>query len=485
MINPRIPLVPPRPPFMIFSKSLTREKMATTCAIYRLQRLSVDVSVFDSENGVTKILTIPGPSSLCIRQCSSASALERPSLDYSLADGFNSDNESPLRPSKVRRSTGHSPAESLATRIVSRLPSLSRRVRDNAAPPSPSRQQVVRSAPTSRVPSRTSSFRLPSLTKPFVNNLENRALATPPGTPARTSALVEEDEEDRERTRSIDIPVQTPLTEEPIDRKALASTPLLPAPLLERRESDRESIQSPLQSPKVADSPVFSYPLSPAATPVMRAATVPTLSPKPSYASFGATRSSQILASSDLSLDENQVVEDEWTARLGHANFIVHPAPYVPDVCDTASCKRLVEDWEEARKQFINQAARASEHYGPTSNIYKLTEQKWAEIDGRWRKNHERAVQKAKKMDKYRSESPQEVRLPERDYQPLAKPAPLAKLPSLNDPHNSGKFLKLDEADIVGPMVQYAQITTQASKRTAFLKFFRDFKFPSNTLGSS
>lgn len=102
-----------------------------------------------------------------------------------------------------------------------------------------------------------------------------------------------------------------------------------------------------------------------------------------------------------------------------------------------------------------------------------------------WRRRHEIAVEQAKKVEKPRGESPHEVRLPERDYQPLAEHAPLAKLPSLNDPNNVGKFPKLDEADIVGPMVQYAQITTQASRRTAFLKFFRGLRSPANTLGSS
>lgn len=416
-----------------------------------------------------------------MRQCYSASALERPSLDYSLADGFNSDHEAPFRSSKVRRGSGTAPTAGLANRIGSRLPSLSRRVREMPPSASPSRQQSVRSAPSSRAPSRASSFRLPSLNKSFINHHENidSSVATPPGTPIRTAL------EDKPQNELPPLDIQMPLTEEPIDRKALASTPLLPTSVLERRGSEYEDIQSPLQSPTVADSPVFSYTMSPATTPVLTAAVSPEISPKHSFVSFGGTRSSQVLSSPDSSFVELLDVEDKWTARLGHANFIVHPAPYSPDVCDSASCKRLVEDWEEARKQFINQAARTCEHYGPTSQVYKLTEQKWTEIDAIWRRNHEMAVEQAKKVGNPRGESPHEARLPERDYQPLAEPAPLAKLPSLNDPNNTGKFPKLDEADIVGPMVQYAQITTQASKRTAFLKFFKDLRFPANTLGTS
>lgn len=424
----------------------------------------------------------PCPPPFCIRQCYSASALERPSLDYSLADGFNSDHEAPLRLSKVRRGSGNASAGGLANRIGSRLPSLSRRVREQGPPASPIRQPSVRSAPTSRVPSRTSSFRLPSMNKPFIGHHDNidSSVASPPGTPVGT---VLEDKPQNELPPPLDI--QMPLTEEPIDRKALASTPLLPTPLLERYGSECEEIQSPLQSPTVADSPVFPYCMSPATTPVLTATASPGVSPKHSLVSFGGARSSQMISSPESSFVEPLDAEDKWTARLGHANFIVQPAPYTPDVCDSASCKRLVEDWEEARKQFINQAARTSEHYGPTSQVYKLTEQKWTEIDALWRKNHEIAVEQAKKIERIRGESLHEARLPERDYQPLAEHAPLAKLPSLNDPNNTGKFPKLDEADIVGPMVQYAQITTQASKRTVFLKFFKDLRSPANTLGKS
>ena len=418
---------------------------------------------------------------MCVRQCYSASALERPSLDYSLADGFNSDGEGPIRLSKVRRSTGSSPVGSLANRIGNRLPSLSRRVREKSSPSPHGTQQSVHSAPTSRVPSRTSSFRLPSNSKPFVTHMETRnsvASMTPPATPSRP--VVEEKSMDR--VQPIDIPVQRPITEEPIDRKALASTPLLPTPVGERRGSEHGSIQSPLQSPKVADSPVFSYAVSPVSTPIMSSLAAPALSSKPSTASFSRPQSSQVFPPLDPPRSESVQVEDKWTATLGHANFIVHPAPYIPYRCDSSTCKRLVEDWEEARKQFINHAARASEHYGPTSHIYKLTEQKWTEVDALWRTYHEMAVDYARRADNAFRESAHHQTLPERDYQPLAEPAPPSKLPSLNDLNSTGKFPRFDESSVV-PMVQYAQIASQASKRTAFLKFFKDLRFPGNTLG--
>lgn len=421
-----------------------------------------------------------GESPICIRQCASASALERPSLDYSLADGFNSDGEAPLRMSKVRPSSGNLGVGKIATRIGSRMPSLSRRLREKGSPASPTHQPSVRSAPTSRVPSRAPSFRLPSLNKSFVNNLENTNF-TPAASPDTFGGATVA-EQPREQVRPIDIPVQNPLDKEPIDRKALASTPLLPTSMMERCGSEHDGIQSPLQSPTVADSPHFA-PSSPNSLFVLSTETSPSLLSKPSIASFSAMQSSQVLSSPEVSQGDFSRMEDRWAAELGHANFVIYPGPYVPEMCDSAACKRLVEDWEDARKQFINQATRTSEHYGPTSHIYKMTEQKWAEIDRLWRKNHETAVERAKKLEKNRGESPHDSRLPEREYQPLAEPAPLVKLPSLNDPNNVGKFPKLDETDIVGPMVQYAQITTQASKRTAFLKFFKDMRFPANTLG--
>lgn len=426
-------------------------------------------------------LTLPGSSSsLCNRQCVSASALERPSLDYSLADGFNSDGEASLRLQKVRRRSGDSSIVSLASRIGSRLPSLSRKPREKA-PLSTGNRLSVQSAPASHAPSRTSSFRLPSLKKSLIHqsDKQNAAVLTPPATP--TSAPVEMVSDDLNELA--DVYVQTPILEDPIDRKALASTPLLPTALIEHRASESDAVQSPLQSPTVANSPAFSFAASPNLTPLIAPMPTPPLSSRPSIASFGANQCSQVLALSDASSSELSSAEAKWTARLGHANFTVHPAPYVPENCDSVACKRLVEDWEEARKQFISQAARTSEHYGPTSQVYKLTERKWAEIDARWRRNHTIAVEQAKKADVINEESIHEQKLPERAYQPLAEPEPLVKLPSLSDPDNTGKFPKLEEGDMVGPMVQYAQLTTQSSKRTAFLKFFKDLQFPGNTLG--
>ena len=120
----------------------------------------------------------------------------------------------------------------------------------------------------------------------------------------------------------------------------------------------------------------------------------------------------------------------------------------------------------------MRQASRISENYGPTSQIYKFTEQKWAEIDARWRMYHERANTEA-------GVSADTTLY----YQPLAETQPLSKLPSLNDPQQPSKFPLVDEADIIGPMVKYAKIQRQPPQKPAFLKLSRLFTDPASLLG--
>lgn len=165
---------------------------------------------------------------------------------------------------------------------------------------------------------------------------------------------------------------------------------------------------------------------------------------------------------------------DHWADKLGHANFHITPEPYIPDVCDAQTCKRLADDWEAARVEYMRLAARTSEHYGPTSQTYKLTQQKWGEIDDQWRANHEKANAEAQAS----GESP--------FFQPLAETEQImAKMPSLNDPEQPSKFPEIDEKDIVGPMVRYAKIQQtqqerKQTKRPSFLKLFTD---PASLLG--
>ena len=239
-----------------------------------------------------------------------------------------------------------------------------------------------------------------------------------------------------------------------------------------------EDVHSPLQSPTVV-------PFNPEAVPNCNTPNSiltnpgtysPPLSSKPSMTSINMNRIGFGLHSEIPPL---QITPDSdpWAIKLGHANFHITPEPYFPEVCDAQTCKRLRDDWETARLKYMCQVARISEHYGPTSQTYKFTEEKWAEIDAQWRVNHERAVN-AQAGSSDSGDSP-------RLFQPLAETKPLSQMPALTDPQQPSKFLTVDEADIVGPMVQYAKIpnttTRSSSKKPAFLRIFTD---PVSLLGN-
>lgn len=149
---------------------------------------------------------------------------------------------------------------------------------------------------------------------------------------------------------------------------------------------------------------------------------------------------------------------DPWAAKLGHANFTVYPEPYRPETCDYKSCNALLENWELARSRYMRHAARITENYGPTSQTSRYTEQKWAEIDARWRANLEEANAEAEAC----GETPA--------FQSLAETQPASRIPTLNDPHQPNKFPSVNEDDIVGPMVQYAKATTKPTKKTSILR---------------
>ena len=159
---------------------------------------------------------------------------------------------------------------------------------------------------------------------------------------------------------------------------------------------------------------------------------------------------------------------DYWAIKLGHANFEIYPEPYLPGICDYDSCSRLLIDWETARINYMRHAAHVSEHYGPSSRAYKLTQEKWSEIDSRWRFNLERANAEAEANGK----SP--------TLQCLAETKPMPKMSALVDPQQPDKFPTIDEADIVGPMVQYQKVHRTPSKKANFLKLFTD---PASLLG--
>lgn len=166
--------------------------------------------------------------------------------------------------------------------------------------------------------------------------------------------------------------------------------------------------------------------------------------------------------------------KDKWAKSLGHANFTIHPEPYVPEACNAESIRELLDDWTLARVNYAKHQVRTAEHYGPTSKHYLLTEQKWAEIDAQWKENHGIAVSHAAAIGQaLEPTSPSE-------------PGPLSKMPTLNDHKNEGKFPKLGDEDIVGPMQQAAALLPKTpSRKRAFFRFLSDLRFPGAFLGRS
>ncbi len=159
---------------------------------------------------------------------------------------------------------------------------------------------------------------------------------------------------------------------------------------------------------------------------------------------------------------------DQWANKLGHANFTINPEPYLPEHFDLAACKQLRFDWDLARYNFTKHLMRTGENWGATSKTYRLTEEKWVEIDACWKRNSDLCISRT-------ADNGFETAL-SMSQSSVAEPAPLMKLPSLNGPKSEGKFPKLGDEDIVGPMEQVAQVSQpRPSKKTGFFKLFSIF----------
>ncbi|KAK4610040.1 hypothetical protein CLAFUW4_13678 [Fulvia fulva] len=398
-----------------------------------------------------------------------------PTPEWSPGDDYFSDGQLPGHTAKRRRSGEYS-TDSFSSRLSRRFPSIRKRLSGHRSAFSVSSTKL-RSAPSSR----SSSLRLPttrSVTAPATPDIRNTMIQTlpPPAvrdeprsvSPPRSRAV---SSATTPRPIEIDLPA-----EQEESTHEFASTPLLPPMLADYFNDSSDAVQSPLQSPTIAGpSAAASLFSTPVGTPVIPGFPTPPLSAKASMASLRNARSGPPLHASTeippLTIAEEVESADPWATKLGHANFEIEPVPYLPAVCDAQTCKQLTEDWECARKQYMQLAGRVRSDYGPTSQTFKLTEQKWAEIDATWRANHEMANAEAQAT----GDSP--------TFQPLAETMPIAKLPSLNDPQQPGKYPTVEEKDIVGPMVTYAKIQHDqlpARKTSTILKLFTD---PGSLLG--
>ncbi|EMC97499.1 hypothetical protein BAUCODRAFT_68256, partial [Baudoinia panamericana UAMH 10762] len=373
--------------------------------------------------------------------------------------------------SPKRRRSGEYSSDSFTARLSRHWPSISRRWKEHRASLS-----VTSISNWSAPPSRSSSVRLPSFRRSVIAPVEPVLLSTPPFTPIDNQPVENAVSRPRALSRpnkpaDIQIPDQS---DDFADGQELVSTPLLPPVTAELSAHAAEEVQSPLQSPSIAAPSVTGSILgTPVMTPVHTSMPTPPLSSKPSMVSFGRARStSALLPFSEIPPMAISEETDEWAFKLGHANFHIKPDPYLPEHCSPSSCKELLKHWESARKQIMEFAARFREEYGSGSPTFKLMEQKWAELDDRWRAYYEKAAAEAG------------VNTDDINFRPLAESPPLVRVPSLNEPEHPPKFPGLDDVGIVGPMVAYANTYAKAqsrpSRKPAILKLFTD---PASLLG--
>jgi hypothetical protein len=251
------------------------------------------------------------------------------------------------------------------------------------------------------------------------------------------------------------------------DIEPQATTPLLPPLMMDSLNKDIDSpIHSPLQSPSVADATDFPHVNTPTGITRLGGLPSPPLSTQPSMSSLRRQLGGARIPSS-TDIPTMMLENDEWSRKLGHANFTIRPEPYLPEECTVEALEAHRSDWELARCNYAKHLVRTGEHYGLTSHIYKLTEEKWDSVDCQWRGNHEQVIANLGESDGNASwMSNSKVHLGE-----------TLKIPGL---HDKLKFPDLGDEDIVGPMAvgPTVQSPTPAQaksvrKRTLF-KFLQD-----------
>lgn len=392
--------------------------------------------------------------------------------DYDLADDVQMDADWRMTSSLKRHRASDSTLHNLTSRFGTRVPSLSRKWRNRKG----SNTAGIEESPADLSLSRANSTRAPSL----AGSVAEPAGPHDPQLPLTpTRSIVNGDAEDL-HIEPIDIN-KANACHDGEDEEGTATTPLLP-PIIAQFPSQLEDVpfQSPLQSPSVAPSPTvaecdspFSWqgPVHASKIPGLPS---PPLSSRPSISSFHRQRSMGPPASSDIPPLLMTDSQDEWSIKLGHANFTILPEPYLPVDFDVDTCKQLRSDWNLARCKYTKHLVRTAEHYGATSKIHRLTEEKWAEVDALWKRYY----------DLYRSraaDSGHEAELSKSQCS-VAGPNPLMKIPSLNGFHSEGKFPKLGDEGIVGPMEQVASPAQQrrSSRRRAGVKKFLHGVLPSS-----
>lgn len=258
-----------------------------------------------------------------------------------------------------------------------------------------------------------------------------------------------------------------------------ATTPLLP-PLLSELCKREEPVHSPLQSPAIAPTSVLVSSQTSLDRPLSHLPSPP-LSTKPSMVSMRNRSRTNTLTNSPyadgspMPLFEDPV--DQWAVRLGHADFTIHPEPYVPETVDLDSYAEYRKNWDQARTNYAKHLARTAEHYGSTSKVYKLTEEKWAFVDEIWKKQHTLMRSALGPMLARLSDGDSEMQDSVASSTVLEKPVTRVILPYIDD--TSGKFPQLGDGEIVGPM-SVAQPRTMSMSNPGRLGATGSPSFPSH-----
>ena len=377
--------------------------------------------------------------------------------EYDLADNVPGDDIFyRLSAGTKRHCADENTVSGLTSRLGSRFPSFSQRWKLRRAGSAASIADSLHETVMSR--SRANSTRAPSLIDSIHDSSERGDYHLPP-TPARSTF---EDAGDEPPVSPIDIQRANSLpTDEEDAPQELVTTPLLPPMMIQfASKHPDEAVQSPLQSPTIAEPSSIVH--TPIDGPRCFGLPSPPLSTKPSISSF---HHRQLVPSSEIPQIDLADTRDTWADKLGHANFVIHPEAYLPTAFDYSACQQLRSDWERARLNFTKHLSRTAEHYSSTSKIYQLTEEKWAEINAQWKQNYELATSC---FPEFKIESS-----PLSKQMLVAEPVALIKIPSLNGPRSEGKFPKLSDEGIVGPMVrEKSQFKPPRRKRT-FWKFLQ------------
>ncbi|KAI9733232.1 MAG: hypothetical protein M1834_003316 [Cirrosporium novae-zelandiae] len=249
----------------------------------------------------------------------------------------------------------------------------------------------------------------------------------------------------------------------------LPRTPLLPPLMNDPFDyAHRDYIQSPLQSPTVADvSEALSMKSSAEFYHSSTSLPSPPLSSKPSFGSVRNQPDLQITLTNDIPPLKISDPDDKWAKELGHANFFIYPEPYTPESYDLESFRQLRDNWQLAKKRYFRHELIVAENYGHTSNTYNLTQKKWKEINGQWKEQNNLIAYNLSQqdnalytfdLDNFYSE-------------------PSAKMPTLHYPLSDGKFPKMGDEGIVGLMDVVSPPSPQSlSKKRKLIKFWSEFK---------